>query len=214
MSAHSVDILSRLLLPPILWIFLTGGIFSFLVGVGLIAAGPKTLRFFQTMNQWVSLRQSTKPMSVQRDIWPTLQRFRIPFALLLILAAALSAFTLIYRIDTQALAIVVGIKFNLPTAFVAWIAGGVRWFLIGGSVLGIVIGIMLALAPNSLKMIEQGAGRSYSTRELGREAEVMRFTLDNWVASHTRTSGWIIVLVALIEVIDVASLLFRLPATH
>lgn len=208
MPTMPTEVFSQLLLPFMLRVFFIGGIFCLAVGLGLIISGARTLRLFEVMNRWVSFRKSTKPMSVSRDAWPLLQRYRIPFALVIVIAAAFSAYNLITRNDTLAVAIMVGAKFHVPSAFVVWIASSVHWFLVAGCVAGIAVGVLLAFFPDALMRIEKWTSRSYSSRELSKQADVMHYTLDKWVANNPRITGWIIVVVALIEVIDVATLLF------
>lgn len=208
MPSASQGILTQLLVPSILLFFLIGGIFSAAAGLGLIVSGARTLRFFDQMNRWVSWRRTTKQMAVSRDLWPWLQRYRIAFAVIIVVASAYSAFNLIARDLTAVLANLIGAGLNVPNAFAAWIVSGLRWFLILGSVLGIVVGVMLGLFPKALIALEQTSSRWYSSRGASKAADTMHFTLDKWVGDNPRITGWVILILALVEVIDIAALLF------
>ena len=207
MPSPSKEILTQLLVPSILLFFLIGGIFSVAVGLGLIVSGARTLRFFGLMNRWVSWRRTTKQIAVSRELWPLLQRYRVAFAVIIVAASAYSAFNLIARALTVVLANVVGAGLHVPSAFVAWIVGSVRWFLVIGSILGVAVGAMLGFFPNALMVLEKGSSHWYSSRGVSKGGDAMHFTLDKWVGDNPRITGWIILILAVIEVIDIAALL-------
>src|SRR5450631_4511248 len=155
MPGANKEIIAQLLVPSILLFFLIGGIFSVLVGLGLIVSGARTLRFFELMNRWVSWRQTTKQIAISRDLWPLLQRYRFALGVIIVMASAYSAFNLIARDLTAVLANLIGAGLHVPSVFAAWIVGSARWFLILGSIVGIAVGVMLGFFPNALNAVEK-----------------------------------------------------------
>ena len=56
--------------------FLLGGFVALAVGLGLFFRTQKTLRLFDSMNRWVSMRRTTRPLEMPRDTRPAVLRHR------------------------------------------------------------------------------------------------------------------------------------------
>ncbi len=208
MTPMTKEILQQLLVPFLLIFFFIGGLFSLAVGAGLIAFRGRMFKIFTAMDRWISYRKSLKPLSVPRESWPTVHRYRIWFAAIFVADAVFSLFSLIKRIDVAALTRMVSQKSQLPPAFIGWIIESLWWLMVAGSVLALVIGLMLAFFPRALAMMETGSARWYSTRHLSKGADSMHPSIEKWVATHPRTAGILIVIGSLVEVIDIGTLLF------
>lgn len=198
--------LHQWLISSLILFFLFWGIVAVAVGVGLIVCSSRTLKFFDTMNRYVSTRHGFKPMAVMRDVSLFVRRYRIWIAVLLIAGSAYSLFGLVAWFDIAA--VVSRFGMNLPQAFVSWIVESLRWLLIIGCTFAFVIGVMLGFFPKALDILEARANKWYSFRNITRGADTMHLPLDKWVATYPRAAGWIIVLLALFVVIDAAIALF------
>jgi hypothetical protein len=198
----------QLLFPPILWFFFLGGIFSIAVGVGLVGFSSRTYVFFDRMNRWVSFRQVSRPMAVPRDSWPLIERHRRWFALVFIVAGIFSVCNLIWRLDIGQLVVVTSAKYRVPVVFTAWLAASGWWFLMIGSVVTVLVGLGLGFFPETVRKVGLWSDRWYSTRHVGRPAEVMHVPLDRLALHHPRWLGASIIAVATGNVIAIGNRLF------
>lgn len=205
MQSIDKSALYQWLISSLVLFFLFWGVVAVAIGVGLIVCSGRTLKFFDTMNRYVSTRHGFKPMAVIHDTGWFVRRYRIWIAALFIAGSTYSIFGLVYWFDIAA--VVSRFGMNLPHAFVSWIVESVRWLLIIGCAFGFVIGVMLGFFPKALDILEARVNKWYSFRNISRGADTMHLTLDNWVAAFPRTAGWIIVLTALFVVVDVAIVL-------
>jgi hypothetical protein len=204
----TVQVVQYLLFPPILWFFFIGGIFSIVVGIGLVGFSSRTYVFFERMNRWVSFRQVSRPIAVPRDSWPFIERHRRWFALVFIAAGIFSVCNLIWRLDIGKLVVMASAKYHVPVAFAAWLAASGWWFLMIGSVVAVLVGIGLEFFPATIKQVEQWSDRWYSSRHVSRQADVMHIPLDRLALRHPRWLGASIIVVATGNVIAIGNRLF------
>jgi len=205
MQSIDKSALYQWLTSSLILFFLFWGVVAVVVGVGLIVCSNKTLKFFDTMNRYVSTRHGFKPMAVIHDTGWFVRRYRIGIAVLFIAGAAYSIFGLLTWFDVAA--VVSRFRMNLPPVFVSWIVESVKWLLIIGCAFASVIGVMLGFFPKTLDILEARVNKWYSFRNISRGADTMHLALDNWVAAFPRTAGWIILLTALFVVADAAIVL-------
>lgn len=201
-------VVQQLFVPFILMFFFVGGIFCIAVGIGLIVFPDKILKFFAVMNRWVTLRRNFKAMAVPRDVWPAVQKYRRLVAFAIIAGAIFSLTSLLTRIDTHAVAASFTGSMHVSRPAAQWLVESAWWMLLLGSMLATLVGTMLVFSPQPLAALEKLSSRWISTRELSKGADAMHTTLDRSVAAHPRTAGWIIVVLAAIEVIDIGVLMF------
>lgn len=185
----------QLLVPVVIRCFFVFGILGFVVGVGLIIDPVRMQRFFGFVNTWVSLRRSTKWLAVPRDISSTVQRYRHLIGLTFILLGAFSTVVLMTRIDVNQ--VVANFRVAAPLLFVAWLVDSTRLLLIVGNVLAIAIGVMLMVFPNFLQSVETRVNRWVSFRAQSLGADTENRSLDRWVASYPRVSGWLVAIATL-----------------
>lgn len=177
--------------------FLIGGVFLLAVGLGLMINGAGSLRFFGSMNRWVSMRRATRSLEIPRDTRPTVQKFRYWLAAIFIAGGAYAIYGLLTWFNTAAVIALLNLNYFHPV-YAAWLADALRWILIVGNVTAIVAGIMLAFFPAALVALEARGSSWFSERQAVRGADTMRVTsLDSWVAAYPRPAGVIIILFAL-----------------
>jgi hypothetical protein len=181
-------------------IFLVGGFVVLAVGLGLFFNSERTLRFFDTMNRWVSMRRTSRPLEVARDTRPFVQKYRRWIAAVFIAGGAFAVYGLAARYEARAVISLLNLNVFRP-AFAAWVADSVRWILIVGNVAGIVIGCALAFSPRAVEKLEAGGGRWYSERQATKGADDQRFPLDTKVAAYPRASGLIMTFFGLVLVV-------------
>ena len=196
----------RVLFHFVIAVVLTAAGAGFVVGIGLIVASARTLRFFQVMNQWVSTRGAFRALDVPRSTEQFSHRHRRWIGWALIGGGIFAAFGLFAGFNAAA----VGAAFARGgTAHVlAIVAESLRWFLFLGAVAGVVIGTMLCFSPDALATLERYANRWISPRNALRGGDDMRLTLDTLVAAHPALSGWILTCTSLGAAAYAARLLF------
>jgi len=181
--------------------FLLGGVTLLAVGMGLIVNSDRSLQLFSKMNRWVSLRRVTKPLEIMRDTRQAVQGYRYWLAAIFVFGGLFALYGLLAQFDAAAVIYVLGL--DVLTADAAlWLVDSVRWVLIVGNLLGIVVGIMLAFFPVALVALEACGSRWTSHRQAGHGADTMRVTtLDTWVAAQPRAAGGIIAVFALVLIV-------------
>ncbi len=197
---HSGDyLIDQVLIPFILWLFIVVGIVGIALGVGLIVRGARTLRFLGTLNRWISMRNTLKPMEEPHDIGRTVYGHRRWFGAAFAVGGAFAVFMLLTRIEVVAVVAVLGR--NGPPVVLDWIVESLRWILVVGGVLAVVIGTMLVASADALRALETRVNKWYSPRQLGKGADTMHLTLDHLVEAFPRTAGWMLALGASIVLI-------------
>ncbi len=176
--------------------FLIGGIFLLAVGVGLIVNSAGALRFFGSMNRWVSMRRASKPLEIPRDTRPVVQKYRYWLAVIFVAGGVFAIIGLVTQFNSGAVITLFSLQYLRP-GFAAWLIDSFRWVLIVGNLTAIVAGIMLAFFPDTLTALEARGSHWYSERQAARGADTMHLTLDSWVAAYPRATGVIIAFYAL-----------------
>lgn len=182
------------------------GFIGFVVGVGLLVSSAGTFRFLHSMNRWVSMRSTFRPAEIPRDTDQLAHKYRYWVGIPLVVGGLFATYGLVARISAFA----VGATFakGTLTSMLAIAADAMRWFLIVGSVSGVVVGFMLCFSLPALAGFEKHANRWISPRRAFRGGDEMHPTLDNLVEAHPRASGWIFTCTALGVVVFAAFLLF------
>ncbi len=197
---HTGDYLvNELLIPIVLWIFMLVGIVGVVLGVGLIVGSARTLRFLGTTNRWVSLRSSLKPMEEPHDIGKAVYGHRRWFGAVFAVGGAFAILTLLAKVEVAA--VVSALGRNTTPVIVAWIVESLKWILVAGGALAVVIGVMLVFSIEDLRALEARLNRWYSPRQLVKGADTMHLTLDKWVEAFPRTAGWMLALGAAIVLV-------------
>jgi len=177
--------------------FLLGGFVALAVGLGLFFRTQKTLRLFDSMNRWVSMRRTTRPLEMPRDTRPAVLRHRRLIAAVFILGGAFALYGLIAQFDMKAVIYVYRLDFFKPS-FATWVVDSARWILILGNIAAIVIGLALAFSPSAVAQLEAAGSRWYSERQVTRGADDLRTPLDQRVAAYPRYSGLIMMFFGLV----------------
>ncbi len=202
----NVDLIWQLLFQFFITVVLVFASIGCAVGVGLILSSARTLRFFHVMNRWISTRGALRPMEIPRDTDQFSHRRRRWVGGALIAGGIFSTIGLAAGVDAGAVGAAIA-KGDMAR-LVAIVAGTLRWFLIVGSVAGVVIGGMLCFSPDALATLEKYANQWFSARRVLRGGDDMILTLDRLVEAHPRLSGWILACTALGAAAYAATLLF------
>ena len=206
MPTMNPSVIDQILFSFSAWFFLIFGIVGIATGIGLIFNGARMHEIFGVMNQWVSMRRSTRWLAIPHDSKPSIQRFRYLIGAVFIFAAAFSTFILITQINVSMIATVFGAEHS--NTRVVWVMECIRWLLITGNIVAIAVGIMLIFFQNALRTIETHANQWYSIRKHSQKGDTMHMSFDNWVENNPRVMGWIIAIGAFIVVVNFVILLF------
>jgi hypothetical protein len=196
----------QLLLPSVVIFLFLGSVFAIVVGAGLILRGEAMLRLFGNLNRWVSTQEALKTVDQQHDIEQTMHRQRRLLGAVFLALAAPSFIVLVAKYDVAVLASVFARRF--PPIAVELAAEILKWILVTGDILGIVVGATLILFPDVLAKVEARMNRWYSTRADGNDADLMHLTLDKWAEAHPRAAGWIVIVLAAFVVLNLGVVLF------
>jgi len=202
----NVNLMWQLLFQFFIVVVLVFAAVGFAVGIGLIISSARTLRFFQVMNRWISTRGALRPMEIPRDTEQFSHRRRRWVGGALIAGGIFSAIGLAVGVD--AVAVGAALARGDVARLVAIAAGALRWFLIAGSVAGVVIGWMLCFSPDALASLEKYANHWFSARRVLHGGDDMILTLDRLVEAHPKLSGGILACTALGAAAYAAALLF------
>ena len=196
---HTGNVLAdQLLTPFILLFFIVASITGIALGVCLILGSSRTLKVLGNMNRWISLRSTLKPMETPHDIGKTVYGHRRWFGIAFLIGGAFAILMLLASVEVTAVVSALGSK---ASPVVPWIVESLKWILVAGGVVAVVVGVMLAFSPDALRALEARLNRWTSTRQLGRGADTMHLALDQWVETYPRTAGWMLALGAAIVLI-------------
>ena len=186
--------------------FLVGGVVGVAVGVSLIVNSERTLRFFGTMNRWVSLRSASRPLEIPRDTTQAVQKHRYWLGAVFIAGGAFATFILATKFDAGAARQLLNLT-ALHPLIAAWLVDAARWILIVGNAVAVVVGVLLAFFPAVLAALEARGSSWFSERRLLKGGDNQNLTLDSWVAAYPRRAGVIITAGALLMIGNFAIML-------
>lgn len=204
--SSSNDLLWQLLFQFLVVTVLVFAAAGFAVGIGLLVSSARTVRFIQSMNRWVSTRGALKAMEIPRDTEQFTHRNGRRMGWLLIAGGIFATLGLLFGVDTAAFS--VAAAKGDARFWVSIVAGTVKWFLIVGSVTGVLVGYLLSFSPNALATLEKHANRWSSPRRAMRGGDDVHLTLDRLVEAHPAPSGWILACTGLGAVAYAAALLY------
>lgn len=196
----------HLLLPSVVIFLFLGSVFAIVVGAGLVLRGEATMRLFANLNRWVSTQGALKTVDQRHDIEQAMHRQRRLLGAIFLALAVLSFIVLVAKYDVAVLASVFARKF--PAIAVELAVVSLKWILVVGDILAIVFGATLILLPDVLSKVEARMNRWYSTGSVVEDADLMHLTLDKWAEAHTRTAGWIVIVLAAFVVLNLGVFLF------
>jgi len=197
---------SQVVLPSLALFGLAGSVLGIAVGLGLLLRSAATLRFFGTMNKWVSTRRILKPLEIPRNVGtPTASKPRWN-GLVLVLAGAYVSIVL-WQLDGAKLASAMthGARHPVVTEI---LLKAMRWFMVAGGLASVAIGVMLLFFPRAYPAFEARANHWYSTRQALTGGDSMHMTLDRWVEAYPRAAGAIIACLSVIAALAFAALVF------
>jgi len=187
-----LGLLERVVVPALVIFLFLGGSASTLLGLALVFRPEKALPFIRTMNRWVSTRRALKQAELPRAVAVPSRKGRVWLALFLLAGGLFAIYFLLLRVEIPRAALVLGV--DLRRWFIVGVAlQTMRWFLIVGSVLAVVVAALILFLPERLAALETRMNKWYSTRHiLPPQGESMRFPLEMMVEASPRTAGWMI----------------------
>lgn len=168
-----------------------GAIVALVAGLLLIFDSPRAFRISDWLNRWVSTRSALRPLEAHHSIARPLYRMhRIVGSF--ICAGALYSLAVLGTAKGEA-AIVKSLSSLGPARFSAWLAESLRYILLTGNFAALLFGLVFIVRPSALKGLEAWADRSISGRQSTKPLEEMHRPADQFVRSHPRLVGILIV---------------------
>jgi hypothetical protein len=203
LPAHS-PLWSQVVLPSLALFGLAGSLLGIAVGLGLLLRSAATLRFFGTMNRWVSTRRTLRPLEIPRNVGsPTAMRPRWNGLVFLIAGAYVAV--VLWQLDgakmTSALAH--GARHAVSTEI---LLKTLRWVMVAGGLTAAAVGLMLLFFPRAYLQIEARANHWYSTRQALTGGDSMHLTLDRLVEAYPRPAGAIVACLSIVAAVAFAGL--------
>ena len=172
-------------------LFLIASIFVFVVGVGLLSRNTTALRFMNFMNNWVSTRKLTKPVTVPHFIEPVLLKQPTYLGLFIILGSITSLFVL-KDIDADVFRDAL-LYFGTSSNFALAFAIPIRWFLLVGNGVCGIVGLLIIFSPRLFLAFEAYSDKWYTLRKATYPLEKVHNELDSWVSKNPSVSGIILI---------------------
>lgn len=185
------------LLASLIWFFLLVGVVGFAVGLGLIFCSERMIILFEKSNQWISFRRVLKPVAIQRDSWPFVERHRRSLGLVLLIVSIFTIFNLTIGFDVER----VSSSLTMGRITAQIVVLSVWWFFLIGSVAAIMTGVLLLFFPGVVHKLEQQSGRWYSSRHLSRNLETMHAPLDSLALTYPRELGAVVAVLSLANIV-------------
>lgn len=177
------------------WVALVFAVVGVAVGIALIVASARTLRFFRFMNRWISTRGALRPMEIPRGTEQFSHRNRRWIGAGMMAGGAFAMYGLIAGVDAGAFAALFAKAER--AVLLAIVTETLQWFLFAGSVAGVLVGLLLCFYPDRLESVEKVANRWFSMRRALRGSDEPNLTLDRLVEAHPGLSGGILACTAL-----------------
>lgn len=200
-------LLERVVVPTLVIFLLLGGVASTVMGFALVFRTDKALVFMRSMNRWVSTRRALKEAEIPRTVGSGSRKSRLLLAAFLLLGGVFALYVLLVRIEIPRIALILGVNLR------RWLITGIalqtmKWFLVVGSVLAVVVAVLILFFPGRLTALEARLNKWHSTRHILPPAgESMRFPLEAVVEGSPHAAGWVIAVASLIVAAAMAVLL-------
>lgn len=184
-----------ILVPALLIFLLLGGLAGGGLGLALLLRTAGTLRFINTMNGWVSTRRATRGLEIPRSAFRPESKWGKN--LLGVFLAVGGVFSIYFLVSQFALLPPVLVVYGVDLQ--KWLVASilvqtVRWCMVAGSILAVVMGMLVLFFPAALASVEARMNRWQSTRTmLSPEGDRMKLPLEALVEAYPRASGWLIV---------------------
>jgi hypothetical protein len=205
MMLNQNSLIFELLVRALFLFFLVAGIAGTALGLSLILSPARVFQLLSPMNRWVSGSKTLAPLEIVHNIDPTIYKYRRWFSAAFIVGSGFSLFMIVAKLDVGVVLSLIGAS---RYSFIGpWLLQSLKWLMIAGSVLALVIGIVLGFFPTALGALEKRANQWYAPKRLGQGADEMHLPIDRWVQSSPKTAGWIISVGALIVVVNSAVVL-------
>lgn len=179
----------------VVFVFLfCASIFACVIGAGLALRIPAMLRFFAVMNRWVSTRKMMKPLMVPHAVEPVLLKRPTVMGIFIIAGATI---TILFLKNVEAEAFKALFFDSLSYGTAIRLASYIKWLLIIGNGLCILVGLLMIFSPHRLSTIEAYTDMWYSLRKHTLPLDKMHYEVDNWIMAHPTVAGVTLIILSL-----------------
>ncbi len=181
------QLIQDILVTIVVSFFFVTGFVGFALGIGLTVSSARTLRFLNTMNQWVSTPERIKAMDKPHDIDAPTNRRRRWSGTIFTLGGGYTVFMLLFGLEFPY--VVAALSQYAEPVIVELLVDSLRWLLLLGGAFAFVVGVMMLFSPQAIPKLGAKLNRWYSTDKLGNVANEMHLTLDKLAEAYPRTIG-------------------------
>ncbi|MBU0622825.1 MAG: hypothetical protein KJ795_13390 [Gammaproteobacteria bacterium] len=176
-------------------IFLIVGSLVGLVAGALLLYRPHLLqKLSSVLNRWVSTRHLDQSLERSVSIDPWFYRYRYASGTLTLLGALYILYYFTVKLDREQAIIGLSRHYSLPPSLTGGLLDALVLSSLLGALLALLVSLFLLLRPSLLRDFEQGANQWLSLRRALKPAEMPRAGVDEYVYSHGRQVGMMLVL--------------------
>ena len=188
----------QILLSAFLKILLVVDITAILVGVGLMLRPALIFRLFAFSNRTI-VNVPSPALDTATGNWPSIQRYRFFFAVLIACGSAYTAIRLAY-VDTGLLTLWLSHALHMPLPATFWLVNLLKWFLILGSGMGLAVGLLLGFSLPTLIKLEARLAKWLEKCGCAgnKNTKARTYATDNLVAKYPKSTGLIMTVMSII----------------
>lgn len=169
-------------------VLLAGALLGFLVGAMMLLDSDRMFRINDRLNAWVSTRKVLRPMDEDWDVNSHVYRMHRLIGILVFAGAAYALLILAAPYGEQLFAKPLN-ALLVERGAASWLAEVLRAILLAGNIAAVILGVVIAIRPETMRRIETWADRRISTRKAGKPLEQMHYHADRFAREHPRFVG-------------------------
>jgi hypothetical protein len=172
-------------------VILLGSVAGLAFGAMLIVDSARVFRINERMGRWFSTHAWLSSLEAPRKLeLPTYGRQRI-IGIALVACALYALYVMVYSYNSSAL--VNAFRGPIPPVILQVIFEVIQLFLVVLNIFVLAVGVVLMIRPKLVRAMESWADRQYSTEQYAKSLDDMHYYPDQFVRSHPRLVGWLLV---------------------
>ena len=182
------------LLQSFVIFLIVGSLIGMAAGALLLYRPHLLQKLGEVLNRWVSTRHLDQALERSVSVDPWFYRYRRASGMLTLLGALYILYYFTVKLDREQAIIGLSRHYSLPGSLVGGLLDALVLSSLMGALLALLVSVFLLLRPSLLRDFEQGANQWLSLRRALKPAEIPRAGVDEYVYSHGRQVGILLVL--------------------